>query len=181
MRQIRLGVFETNSSSSHSISIMKKGGVPDAQSLENQFWTHDGVLTEWGSDIEFGRTPFQVLTTPRERMRYAIASYATEDKFRDIEEIICMRVPGVKEIELPKCDGWHCNHNYDNYNDDHFYGHVDHESMDVLSNFLNTHGVTLEDFIFDNRYIVWVDGDEYQIKETMVDVGIVDKDNFEEL
>lgn len=178
MKQVRLGVFETNSSSSHSISIMKKGSVPDAQSLENQFWTYNGVLEEWGDDIEFGRTPFQVLTTPRERMRYAIASYATEDKFMDIEEIICRRVPTVKEIKLPECDRWHHNYSDDNTR---FYGYVDHESMDVLPNFLNTHGITLEDFIFDNRYIVWVDGDEYQIKETMVDVGIVDKDNFEEL
>ena len=115
MKQVRLGVFETNSSSSHSISIMKKGGVPDAQSLEGQFWTYEGVLSESDIDIEFGRTPFQVLTTPRERMRYAIASYATEDKFRDIEEIVCRRVPSVKEIKLPECDRWHYNYDHVKY------------------------------------------------------------------
>lgn len=180
MRQIRQGTFETNSSSMHSISILKKGGQYTKEEIESGMWIFgDGVLEPSASDIVYGRTPFRILTTPNEKMEYAIASYGSYAKFKEIEEIMRRHVDRLKEIKIPTADRFHCN--WHDSSDPNFYGDVDHESMGVLENFLNEHSVSLEDFIFDRRYIVWIDGDEYDIKGQMVDIGIIDKEKFEVL
>lgn len=180
MRQIRQGTFETNSSSMHSISILKQGGQYTKEETESNMWIFgDGVLEPDAQDIVYGRSPFRVLTTPNEKMEYAIASYDSYAKFKEIEEIMRRHVAEIKEIKMPTADRWH--YNWRNPSDPNFYGSVDHESMDVLDNFLSEHNVSLEDFIFDRRYIVWIDGDEYDIKGQMIEAGIIDKEKFEVL
>ena len=66
MIKIRRSVFETNSSSSHSISIRKEGSYVTAEELEKMFRykvDDKGELTFWDFQLEFGRSPFSVLTT----------------------------------------------------------------------------------------------------------------------
>ena len=63
MFQIRRGVFETNSSSSHSISIRKNGHTYTKEEIMNGLWIdpEDGSYSLWESDLEFGRSPFEPL------------------------------------------------------------------------------------------------------------------------
>ena len=151
MIQIRHNVFETNSSSSHSL-IMLKEDKPLAQFVDPEYLLNDnGQLVLWPDMIEFGRSPFQFLTTWDERLCYAIASFPYDINMRDkIEEICYSRVMGFRGFKFSTS-----------------YGYVDHQSMDLLENFLNDNGISLEEFIFNDRYIVVIDGDEYNIFDTI--------------
>ena len=64
-----------------------------------------------------------------------------------------------------------------NYKDEQVtnYGYVDHQSMDLLESFLRTNNITLDDFIFNDKYIVIVDGDEYNTFERLQACGLLDK------
>jgi len=92
-RTIRNGVFETNSSSMHSIVITKEKG-------ENCFLYEDWKpekYTVWDHDISFGRTPFEILNTVYDKARYAIASAGTDEK--KVSSIIKL-VKEISDVEL---------------------------------------------------------------------------------
>ena len=97
--QVRNDVFETNSSSMHSIAIVKpenlKGSAADYYG-----WQLTGEWIKPGKDVEvnhpcvmddesitFERWPFRILSTMYEKAQYAIASYGTEEAFKEISEI----------------------------------------------------------------------------------------------
>jgi len=166
MIQIRHNVFETNSSSSHSL-IMLKEDKPLEQFVDPEYLLNDkGQLRLWPDMIEFGRSPFQFLTTWYERLCYAIACFAYDDEMRDkLEEICYSRVIGFKGFRFPTRDYYE--RHPDDFTEKYNYGYVDHQSMDLLENFLNNNGISLEEFIFNDRYIVVIDGDEYNIFDTI--------------
>ena len=103
--QVRNHVFETNSSSMHSIAIIK------SENLKGTAADHYGhqLTSEWlkpGKDVEincpimlnddsldFGRWPFRVLTTMYEKIQYAVAYYGTDEKFQEISDI-CKKYTG---------------------------------------------------------------------------------------
>lgn len=162
MIKIRNGCFETNSSSSHAMIVMKDDR-PLPQMFEPKQWYWDNRITIWEDNVEFGRTPFEVLTDWYGRMCYAIASYGKEH-YPEIEAIIYKRIAGLKEIVF------HGNRNeYDKY------GYVDHQSNGLLQDFINSRGITIEDFIFNDRYVVVIDGDEYNVFDTMVEAGLINE------
>lgn len=159
---IRQGMFETNSSSMHSIIITKNDSNCYEKGLKCYY---GGILSFSDEDLEFSRYPFQFLNTWRDKVAYAIASYCQEYN-RDSEEakefiskletIIKKHVEGFDHIELPDPeDTWYP------------FGYVDHQSEGLLQKFLEEENVTLEDFIFTPKYIVVIDGDEYCIFDTM--------------
>ena len=93
--QIRNSVFETNSSSMHSIAIVKpenlKGAPVDyyGWQLTNE-WLKPEVSVEIcrnDDSLTFDRWPFQILSTMFEKAQYAIASYGTDEKFNEISKI----------------------------------------------------------------------------------------------
>ena len=97
--QVRNSVFETNSSSMHSIAIVKpenlKGAPADYYGWQlTGDWlkpdtsvevNHPVVIDD--DSIDFGRWPFRVLTTMYEKAQYAIASYCSEEMFEEISRI----------------------------------------------------------------------------------------------
>lgn len=171
MIKMRSGVFETNSSSSHSI-VIKKGGGETPDIIDPGWYVYDnGTLYLHECDLEFGRSPFDVLCNWYHKLCYAIASYGA-DCFEEIEELIYAHVAGVKRIELPTT--W-------DDNDERVpnYGWVDHQSDGLLQNFLANNDVLLKDFIFNDKYIVIIDGDEYQILDKMNECGLLNSDNIE--
>lgn len=151
MIQIRNGVFETNSSSSHSIVVTKKdaplGTVEGGWRMKD-----DGGYRIYNEDeLEFGRTPFDILCDWHHRLRYAIASLG-ESHIEEIEDACRKHVPGFTCIELPQ----------DRYGDGGVVcGYVDHQSFGLLRHLMESHNVSVEDFIFNDKYIVIIDGDEY--------------------
>ena len=156
---IRKGMFETNSSSMHSIIITKNDSNCYEEGLK---W---GILRFLEDDIEFSRSPFQFLNTWRGKVGYAIASYcqdyeASSEEAKEfiskLEAIIKKHVEDLDHIELPDPeDTWYP------------FGYVDHQSEGLLQKFLSEENVTLEDFIFIPKYIVVIDGDEYCIFNDM--------------
>lgn len=178
MRQIRSSVFETNSSSSHSISIKKCGGHYTSNEIEDSvhYCMKNGVFKPWENDLTFERYPFEPLTTFGDKLRFAIASFGEDEVMRNqIESIMYEVIPNLKDIEYPVEIYWETDEERT------FYGYIDHQSLGVLSSFLKNHGVSIRDFLLDKKYVVWIDGDEYCIKEKLFESGLINKDDFVEV
>ena len=176
-RQIRSSVFETNSSSMHSLVIKKNGSTySDDELRQDLYLDRKNVWEIWNGDyITFGRAPFRCLATFESKVRYAIASLCAwrnnrEEVFQDIEELVMEIIPECTGIKLPK------KHYSWEDEDKVYYGSVDH---DILSGFLNNEHITLKEFLTNKKYVVIVDGDEYCIWESIKCAGLVDASEIE--
>ena len=130
--QIRKGCFETNSSSAHSLIVTKKNSNVRMTQEEirdefylNEDWHKDRhkndekeivEIDPW--DNEFGRSPFTVLTTFRDKLSYAVAeycgnnynikSYLEADKtFDEVFAPLLTRLIGCDEVKWDKTDYRH--------------------------------------------------------------------------
>lgn len=215
--QVRYGTFETNSSSMHSLVITNRDGKYTHDEAMRGIWVRDG---EWDmmddDELEFQRSPFDVLETFERKVRYAIADLCgplqydkadrdrLDEQFDEILDIVSKVLPEVEDIHLPTHkdeflytkDGrpltWR-EYDYDRktysyYYEDRngerqepqviektypYYGYVDHASAGLLSSFLEKKGVSLEDFLTDRRYVVIIDGDEYDTWGRIKESGLV--------
>lgn len=166
MRQIRNSVFETNSSSMHSLVIKKDECFEENESLyyseeeiKNNFkWYIKGSVLDFSRvDLYFGRAPFRILDDAFEKVQYALASnYELEDVIKVLNEYF----PKLKSIKLSEWCG------VDDYS---------------LSFWLKKRDIDLREFLLNKRYIVICDGDEYCIWDDMKSSGIIDVDSFEEV
>lgn len=111
-RQIRRCVFETNSSSMHSLVVMKKASTYSKDEILDGFYLFDDKETGeddcvWeirDCDLEFGRSPFRSLGNFHEKWLYACASLVREykdDVYNRLEQIALEYVPGLKKIQIP--------------------------------------------------------------------------------
>jgi len=177
MIYIRKGVFETNSSSSHSI-VMMKGDRPSKTITDSNMvdggWhvNKNGTIDFWFEhDLEFGRSPFDLLTDWYGRLRYAIASFANNpEKIDELEQICQKRIAGFVKFKFIE----------DRWEGGDYHGYVDHQSSRILECALNKYNISLEDFIFNDRYIVVIDGDEYCLFDTFVHTDMFNKDSIED-
>lgn len=130
--QIRKGCFETNSSSMHSLIIIKENeNVRMTQEeIRNEFYLNEEWYKErhkndekeiikidpWDND--FGRSPFTVLTSFEDKLAYAVAEYCgdnyrmksyteAENTFDTIFKPLVIRLIGCDEIEWDKWDNRH--------------------------------------------------------------------------
>ena len=174
MINIRRGIFETNSSSSHSIVMMKESKpieTDDDGKIDPKWMVDDdGILEFWpAASLDFGRAPFDLLTTWEGRLRYAIAACQGEMEYIDKIKNVCIKhIKGFKDFKFPT-----------NWQGEKEYGYVDHQSMDLLNVFLAKYEITLEDFIFNDRYIVVIDGDEYCIFDAFIKTGMLNNENVQ--
>ncbi len=172
MLQIRRGVFETNSSSSHSI-IIKKKDRPIAK-VTDPGWRmyvdeddennpRNGVIKFDDRDLEFDRDPFHFLVDWYDRLAYVIAAYQSRDTVETLADICRRRIPGFRGFRFPS-KHWILDdeNGEENAEPTDYYGYVDHQSECLLEKVLNHYQVSLEEFIFNDRYVVVIDGDEYQ-------------------
>ena len=111
-RQVRRGVFETNSSSQHSLCIMKNDEHYTPDEIAKDFYLWDDKKTgekdcEWhigDSDMEFGRSPFRALGNFHDKWLYACASLVHEyndENYKKLETLALKYVPGLKRIVIP--------------------------------------------------------------------------------
>ncbi len=174
--QIRSDVFETNSSSMHSLVIKKCDDYMLPEEIAETRLNKDKKIRFWREeDLEFGRHPFKVLFDFRKKLAYAIASlcnwrHSKEKTFAGIERVVMEIVPGCEGIELP------CHHWYGDEEPKIYYGSVDE---DILSPFLKKRGISLKEFLTNKKYIVIVDGDEYCIWENMKEEGLINRGAIE--
>ncbi|MBQ7275711.1 MAG: hypothetical protein IJS58_00535 [Bacilli bacterium] len=163
--QIRRNVFETNSSSMHSLVIRRNDITSvDDNNVEhpiNRILTHDEMLTNIKRFMDkqgivdfsyrnwyFGRSPFRIMTTFSEKVEYLLASYLYFRRYNEENQIgfdeavalIKKLVPEVKDIKCPSDIGF----------DEAYY-----------FSWKNQYGFSDEDFLTHTRYIAIQDGDEY--------------------
>jgi hypothetical protein len=195
----RMGSFETNSSSMHSICIMKN--TPEKDLPWNDIYVEgDGtwdLSDTYGDKLYFGRYPFQILTTPGQKAKYAIANMVEESGDEAYEEILSALQtiePNLKRISfvirtgveydkatpenIEKCKKWH--NECSAYKDRIVYWDEDTGSVDdyLLEPFLKKYNISLSQFILERNIIVVCDGDEYCQWTEAKNVGVIDTENI---
>ena len=176
MRQVRLNTFETNSSSSHSFVITDFEGRYSQEELMNHVYCRkDGSVSMWSSRLDFGRSPFDFLSNFESKTRYAIAS-SNGRLVPQIVEVWKKYVPGFSCFEFDEqyriWDEEKQKYvDADEDNPVYEYGYTDDY---MIEGWLKKYNVSVEDFLTMKRYIVVVDGDEYQIKDKIFNSGLMD-------
>ena len=113
--QIRTGMFETNSSSMHSLLIMKNRQTITQKEIRDEFyldedWHKDNTLRLDSYGNDYGRG-FDVLTSFRAKLSYALASmcgscYSLKsyirggDTFHEVFEPLLKKLVGVDKVEM---------------------------------------------------------------------------------
>lgn len=147
-RQIRSSVFETNSSSMHSLTVMKRDDKYTSEEILKDIWlSYDAETGEedcvWKiydeDNLRFGRYPFRVLATFKDKWLYACASLVCEyndDTYKELLAIALKYIPNLKKIELPETSGSFANKNNEKYKNDEYYqkhGKTENELIEYLS------------------------------------------------
>lgn len=108
-RQIRKNVFETNSSSMHSLVITKTSDKYTSEEIMKDIYLsndkntneEDCIWKIWDEDkLYFGRSPFKVLSSFRDKWLYALASLVGEynDKvYKELERVARENIIGLKK------------------------------------------------------------------------------------
>ena len=174
MKQIRRNVFETNSSSSHSLVITTDNEHYTREEIHKNFYiTKEGKVRLWESSLEFYRSPFDMLVTFKDKLRYAIAS-SNGNLVDECREICKKYVDGFTDFEFDTKD-YVWNSEVKDYveTDEPIpnYGGTDDYQIE---GWLKYYNVSLEEFLTNKRYIVVVDGDAYAIYEHIKKSGLFD-------
>lgn len=166
-RQIRRGVFETNSSSQHSFCVMRTGEHYTPDEIARDFYLFKDrdtgeeycVWNIWTHDMEFGRSPFRVLGTFHDKWLYACASLVHEYNDGIYKELVALAikyVPGLKKIEVPMihdsvADKYHPENKDSDYAQK--YGKTEDEFNEYLEQKEKDWGIeTIEYWMTDNGY-----------------------------
>ena len=146
-RQIRRSVFETNSSSQHSLCIMKRDDkyTPE-EILEEIYLCKDKETGEekcvwniWDHDLEFGRSPFRALGTFTDKWLYACASLVNDYNDEIYKELVALAlkyIPGLKKVELPTTSDGCADKDDEEHKDDEYfqkYGKTEDEIVEYLT------------------------------------------------
>lgn len=174
MKQIRRNVFETNSSSSHSLVITTDNEHYTREEINKNFYvTKKGIVRLWESSLEFYRSPFDMLVTFKDKLRYAIAS-SDGNLVDECRELCSKYVDGFVDFEFDTKD-----YVWDSEVKDYVeadepipnYGGTDDYQIE---GWLKHYNISLEEFLTNKRYIVVVDGDEYCVWSNIKNSGLVD-------
>ena len=145
-RQIRRGCFETNSSSQHSLCIMKKDEHYTPEEILYDIWLgkdretgeENCVWRIWDHDMDFGRSPFRALGSFHDKWLYACASLVHEyndDTYKELVELALKYVPGLKKIEIPMISDSIADKNHESNKDSEYaqeYGKTEDELNEYL-------------------------------------------------
>ena len=179
-KQIRVGVFETNSSSTHSVSIgngekellglykYEEYNLLTHQYFEDNYihvtfgefgWeqkTYNDIITK----LEYALTMLVCLQHDAEGIKTIEDFYALPE-FQEINQLVAnhcdcdgILIDLSSEAEFGFKGGYYLEHP----------GYIDHQSCEdygCLDDFLNRYGVTLEQFIFDPNVTLITDNDNH--------------------
>ena len=175
MINIRKNTFETNSSSSHSLVITdtNNGHYTPEEALKELHWMRDGIWSPW-DDMYFGRSPFQVLYTFKDKLRYAYACaptrvsgpdknghYTYSREFYKVTDVVKKFIPEFKGVDFGKKSDRHIG------TDDC-----------LLPQWLKKLNMPLIEFLTNKNVIVICDGDEYQIWSDMKKLGVINTEKI---
>ena len=205
MLNIRTNVFETNSSSLHSIIITPSTDNDRTYSLDNDRTAvaydciNNKVHTSgWRFyNGEFGRSPFEILREPKDKMLYAMAdgvitvqeAYEMAKKHEPEVQFFELTVETYKKLEnvviiyLYDGEKWFKRKMYHDAwkkaKPLKHYGSVDHQSSGMLESFLKKKNITVDDFVYGNQYTIIIDGDEYDFIGMLESLGYEAKEGME--
>lgn len=203
--KIRKGVFETNSSSMHSLVVKKESEYITPEEAKDELWLYDdGTIEVWDENkLYFGRHPFRFLYGLKDKALYAIASMCEKYKgavYQEVCEAIRSVCPDFTDFVLPgrmitrskedftsETIRIYADNNYWDYysiseDEDFWYIHTVNTGTvdeDILSSFLKKENISIAEFLLNKRYVVVVDGDEYCIFKNMKKHGLINTDNIE--
>ena len=196
MINIRRNCFETNSSSMHSLVVSKiiKPYTEKELCLGYDDWYKEKNknfdLWDWmdPGDMVFERSPFQVLRTPKDKLRYYVAyklgTYKTPKKsdIKRIEDFI-MKQTGItdrKKIVLYKIeDDWY---GKNKLRKNKTYGAVyANDTGETPMHYVEKNGITMEDLILNPKYTIIIDGDESQDFKALFEAGIINADDLDDI
>lgn len=156
MFTIRNHVFETNSSSSHSMCITNSEECCIDRDHVTNLMNGDGVWVI--GENYYGRSPVMFLDTFSDKVLYYLA--VTGGNSVSKVESIVMKY-------FPKFTGFKTT--------DKYYGYGYAENTGFL-NWMKTNNISLEDLLTKKKYSIITDGDEYQIFTDMIKCGIIRED-----
>lgn len=197
--KIRNGAFDCNSSSMHSLVVKKENGYyTEEEAWRGIYIQKDGHIKPYSDDMEFGRSPFKVLSTLKEKSYYTLASmchYKYDEVYNEVCDVIRSYIPEFVDFELALRSDTHDKKYYtekeikEDYGEGNYTekddcwitweyetGYVDE---DILSGFLRKENITITEFLKNKKYVVVVDGDEYCIYEDMKKCGLINTENIE--
>ena len=163
MINIRKGVFETNSSSSHSMCIRNDTNESciDVETVEKKL-NVDGIWFVDGDKNWYERSPVRLLDKFSEKALYVLALVTynfDEDKFNELTNIVKKYVPKFKGFDKI------IKHKYSND-----FGYVQNTG---IWKWMKKNSISMEDLLTNSRYSIVVDGDEYNIFTGMEECGII--------
>lgn len=170
---VRSGMFETNSSSMHSLVIAREPKPYTEREkrldhyyktgplkLENEYFH---LFGEWEDEdkTRYGRSPFRVLRTPLEKLRYYVAGFlGGYDYDAEVDEVA--EIP-IKKFISRQTGIPEANIKIRTYDRDEPYGVVErNDTGESPIDFIKERGISMEEFVLNPKYIVVIDGDEYQ-------------------
>lgn len=183
MVQYREGVFETNSSSSHSIVIKRPlSTLVDEKNKRSSsgcgYIDREHKLHIHENDFSWG---FSVLCHWIDRFAYALAAYGYDESI--MNRIIDSVLESHQEVKDIAINGFR-DRKFENLDDDDLwersYGHIDHQSIGLLQEFLEHKQITVLDFINDDKYIVIIDNDNSNVFGNIMECGLFDKNAIAE-
>ena len=190
MIQIRSNCFETNSSSSHSLVIIKneKTEYLTSEQVYQQLQYHLEECKDkpgkyiyvpriYDGEGSYNRYPFQVLNTFKKKLFYLYAHapvrvYPPKNnrkysryqlEYYKVTNYIKKYLPWLEGV---KWDNWYC----------------DEKPTSEAHGFegaLKSAGISWYEYLFNKNIIVICDGDEYQIWKDMKRLGIINEENIE--
>lgn len=136
MINIRQSVFETNSSSMHSLSIIGSDRI-------NKGITSDTIV-EYG---EFG-WGYDTLDTPIEKISYLITQYQNQEDMIDMIKRAFKNYTGFELIIRESSDNWYPK------------GYIDHESLGMICEYITDEN-SIVDIVFNDKYTIVIDNDNH--------------------
>ena len=162
MRQIRHGVFETNSSSTHSVTVRQKGLQSNYMKIHSDGYIHT-ELGEFGWEIES-------YDGQEDKLSYLVTMLAEKNGGADIwwrsdktrQELVqdLMKTKDFKRISkeigtYAKCEGVII---------DPSSGYIDHQSHEeyaTVQEFLNDYRIDAVEFVFGRGVVLHTDNDNH--------------------
>lgn len=103
-RQIRKNVFETNSSSCHSLVIKKMNEYYTTEEImDGCYLRDDGTWHMYDGCLEFGRSPFRCISGFTDKLYYMMAALASynDDTYNELERICKKYMLGFTKFVMP--------------------------------------------------------------------------------
>lgn len=170
MKQMRKNVFETNSSSTHSVSVVN-GELEDiCLHIKNDGYVH----------VRFGEFGWETesYTDPYDKLQYVVTMLVETEGRNIVSADELFETNGFKLINDAVADYCDCNgiwidsdmstKNYEYNGQKYFYvdheGYIDHQSFEsykTVQDFLDDYGVDITNFIFNDGVIVHTDNDNH--------------------